>query len=368
MPSSKNQRVRAGSAAKSYGNKDEPHLIAVKNHYIHRIAATLLAITAFQANAASPAPPKSWTHPEAARLEDPDFAIQGEYRSAEGKPAMGAQVLALGGGRFDCFLLDGGLPGAGWEPGKSRIALKATRKDAAIECRDDSGKTKATIANGSIDLTKSDGTKHQLTRIERKSPTLGATPPKDALVLFDGTSTEHWENGKMEGGHLQANGCTTIRKFGSYKLHLEFRTPYKPEARGQQRGNSGVYHSGRWETQILDSFGLDGKDNECGGIYSISKPQLNMCLPPLAWQTYDVDFIPAKFDESGKRTAWPRITVHLNGVLVHQDLELNKDFTTSAPIHHPLKDTTGPIFLQEHGNPVAFRNIWIVPDPQKADH
>ena len=134
-----------------------------------------------------------------------------------------------------------------------------------------------------------------------------------------------------------------------------------PAARGQARGNSGVYHSGRWETQVLDSFGLDGRDNECGGIYSIAQPRLNMCLPPLAWQTYDVDFTPATFDVNGRRTAWARITVRLNGVLVHENLELTKDFTTSAPLSSPLDSPAGPIFLQNHGNPVVYRNIWLVP-------
>ena len=86
-----------------------------------------------------------------------------------------------------------------------------------------------------------------------------------------------------------------------------------------------------------------------------------MCLPPLAWQTYDVDFTAAKFDAEGKRTAWPRITVKLNGVLVHEDLELNKENTASAPINTPLTSPEGPVFLQNHNNPVAFRNIWIKP-------
>jgi hypothetical protein len=86
-----------------------------------------------------------------------------------------------------------------------------------------------------------------------------------------------------------------------------------------------------------------------------------MCLPPLAWQTYDVDFKAAKFDTSGKQTAWPRITVKLNGVLVHEDLELAKNLTTSAPLKGPLKDPKGPVHLQNHNNPVVFRNIWVVP-------
>lgn len=212
-----------------------------------------------------------------------------------------------------------------------------------------------------MSLITSDGAQHRLSRIERRSPTLDAKPPTGAVVLFDGSSVEQWENGKMEKGHLIANGSLSKQRFGDYMLHLEFRTPYKPDARGQKRGNSGVYQSGRWETQILDSFGLDGKDNECGGLYSISQPRLNMCLPPLTWQTYDVEFTAARFDDSGKRLAWPRITVRLNGVLIHENVELAKDFTTSAPLSTPLDGPEGPLFLQEHGNPVAFRNIWLVP-------
>jgi hypothetical protein len=300
---------------------------------------------------------KIWTEPETALREDADFVIQGEY----GGGATGVQVVAMGEGRFDGYLLEGGLPGLSWLPVKNRIHLQGAREGENVVMSDAGKKISATIRNKEMVLKEEDGTTHTLPRIERSSATLGAKAPEGAVVLFDGTSTDHWDNGKMENGLLQSTGSTTKRMFGSYKLHLEFRTPYKPMARGQQRGNSGIYHSGRWETQILDSFGLEGKDNECGGIYSISKPRLNMCLPPLAWQTYDVDFTAAKFDASGKRTAWPRITVKLNGVVVHEDLELSKDFTTSAPISKPLEGPNGPIYLQAHGNPVLYRNIWIVP-------
>ena len=182
-------------------------------------------------------------------------------------------------------------------------------------------------------------------------------PPANAIIL----SADKWENAKVENELLWANASTTKQRFGSYTLHLEFRTPYKPHARGQKRGNSGVYHSGRWETQILDSFGLDGRDNECGGLYSIAKPKLNMCLPPLTWQTYDVEFTAAKVDASGQRTAWPCITVRFNGVIIHDSVELAKDFTTSAPLSTPLTSPEGPIHLQQHDNPVAFRNLWLIP-------
>lgn len=326
---------------------------------IQVLAASILLLQCLPtpAAAAPKVPLKAWTDPAAALREDPDFAIQGEYAEA----ATGAQVVALGDGRFDAYLLEGGLPGAGWAPVKSRTVLHGGRAGDEVVLKDDAGKITATIRQDRMVVVGADGVKTGLSRTERGSPTLGAKPPAGAVVLFDGSSAEAWENGKAENGHLLASGCTSKKRFGDYTLHLEFRTPYMPTARGQQRGNSGVYHSGRWETQILDSFGLDGKDNECGGIYSISKPRLNMCLPPLAWQTYDVEFTAAKFDASGKRTAWPRITVRLNGVVVHENLDLPKDFTTAAPINQPLVNPAGPVNLQNHGNPVVFRNIWIVP-------
>jgi len=322
-----------------------------------RYSFALVALAFSSTDAAPLTDNQTWTDPATASREDKDFSVQGEYA---GK-GIGAQVVALGGGRFDVYVLNGGLPGAGWEPGKSRSKITGERKDGRIECVDAATMITATMENGQMSLTTADGLRHQLQRIERSSPTVAAAPPANALVLFDGTTTEKWENGKMDNGHLQATGATSKQQFGDTKLHLEFRTPYKPLARGQKRGNSGIYHRGRWETQILDSFGLDPQDNECGGIYSIAEPRLNMCLPPLAWQTYDVEFTAAKFDAAGKRIAWPRINVRLNGVLIHENRELTKDFTASAPISRSLDGPLGPVFLQEHSNPVEFRNIWIVP-------
>ncbi len=346
--------------AKTFGNKPDNESLSLMNiPFLPYYACVLLAI--LPANAAQKTDHKTWTDPESALREDPDFATQGEYRGAEPGTAMGAQVVALGSGRFDVYILDGGQPGEGWEPGKSRTLLKGGRKSEFVEFADDSGKITATFADALLSVTTADGAKHKLARIERHSPTLGTKPPDGAVVLFDGSSADNWENGKMENGYLLATGCSSKRHFSDYRLHGEFRTPYKPTASGQQRGNSGIYFNGRWETQILDSFGRNGNDNECGGIYSISKPRINMCLPPLAWQTYDVEFTAAKFNASGKREAWPRITVRLNGVTVHENVELAKDFTTSAPISKPLDGAEGPIFLQDHGNPVVFRNIWIVP-------
>ena len=302
---------------------------------------------------------KTWIDPVVAEKEDPDFSVQGEYLSSEGE-IYGAQVVALGGGKFDAYLLSGGLPGKGWNPETDKIHLEGQMEGGLCVFRAAAGVSKMQIEKSTLTLEKEDGKKFSLARVVRTSPTLGAKPPTGAVVLFDGSSADLWEKGKMEKGLLTATGATTKQTFGSYQLHVEFRTPYKPAARGQGRGNSGIYHAGRWETQILDSFGLKGMQNECGGIYSIATPKLNLCLPPLTWQTYDVDLTSATFDAAGKRTAWPRITVRLNGVIIHENLELSKDFTPSAPLSTALTPAAGPVHLQDHGNPVMFQNIWIL--------
>ena len=302
---------------------------------------------------------KAWIDPAMALKEDPDFSVQGEYGSAKANAIIGVQVVALGKGTFDAYVLEGGLPGLGWTREKARTVLKGTRDGETVTFASPNSKITAKIRDGRCILIDEDKWEFSLPRIERRSPTLAAKPPKGATVLFDGSSADQWKNGQMANGYLLAKGLTTKALFKDYTLHLEFRTPYMPEARGQGRGNSGIYHSGRWETQVLDSFGLEGMGNECGGIYSIARPRLNMCLPPLTWQTYDVVFKAAKFSADGKRIAWPRITVRLNGVLVHEDLELPKNFTTAAPLNSELKSPEGPVYIQDHGNPVVYRNIWI---------
>jgi hypothetical protein len=285
----------------------------------------------------------------------PDFVVQGEYEGTNGKDSRwGAQVVALSDGKFDAVLYPGGLPGAGWD-GKTKLALQGETKDGVT--RFSSEKYSGQIKDGSFSGHGEGGAVFQLKKVSRRSPTLGAKPPEGALVLFDGSSVDQWENGKLEDGGLLGVGARTKQKFKDYKLHLEFRTPFMPAARGQGRGNSGMYLNDQYEVQVLDSFGLNGENNECGGIYSIAKPLVNMCLPPLAWQTYDVDMQAAKFDESGKKTAPAVVTIRHNGVVIHDKLELPKN-TPGGGVNDESKP--GAIFLQNHGNPVRFRNIWIV--------
>lgn len=264
--------------------------------------------------------------------DDPDFAIQGEYVGVD----RAMQVIAAGDGDFDLVIYEGGLPGAG-----------ATGQPRRIESDIDAVE----------DLIESMG----LEKVERVSPTMGREAPVGAITLFDGTQDaidQHWEKGQLSEDGLLKEGTQTKQRFQDYTLHLEFRTPYAPEARGQKRGNSGVYHQGRFETQILDSFGLEGLDNEAGGIYTVSAPSVNACFPPLRWQTYDVDFTAARYDADGKKTANARMTVRLNGIIVQNDVEVPNPTRASTVKAGP---EPGPIVLQNHGDPVRFRNIWLMP-------
>lgn len=304
----------------------------------------------------------TYDDPEQAAKADPDFAWQGEYVGAlqtpQGEQKYAVQVIALGEGKFRAVGYHGGLPGDGWT-GEPKVAVESQRQGDEVSFQKEEGG--GVLKDGTITLyTASNEKVGELQKVERKSPTLGKEPPPGAVVLFDGTeeSLKNWQGGKLTGNGLLVQGTTSKPTFGDHTLHLEFRLPYQPQDRGQARGNSGLYLQGRYEVQMLDSFGLEGEQNECGGIYSVKKPDVNMCFPPLAWQTYDLDYTAARYDENGKLTASPRVTVRHNGVVIHDNVELPGDRnTTAAPI--PPGPQNGPIYLQDHGNPVRYRNIWV---------
>ena len=304
----------------------------------------------------------AFTEPEKAGI---DYKLQGEYigelESEEGKRKIAVQVVALGDRKFRGVAYVGGLPGGGWSRGDERHVGEGELKNGQVQFKPDdpdaSESATATLEGGKIAIVRDQRTIANLEKVERKSPTLGARPPKGAIVLFDGSNTEAWDDGKLvEKNLLGPTGASSKRKFGDHLLHVEFRTPYMPSARGQGRGNSGVYIQSRYECQVLDSFGLEGEENECGGIYSISKPAVNMCFPPLSWQTYDIDFTAARYDENGKKTSNARVTIKHNGVVIHDELELPQ----GTPGRHPEGPEPDSVFLQDHGNPVAFRNLWVV--------
>lgn len=318
---------------------------------------SLCCLVCLTASAAETKENPTYDDPLAATA-DADFAIQGEYvgdlDTGFGALKTGARVIALGKGKFHTVLYLGGLPGDGWN--KEIYEGDGQLEDGAAVFKQPQGSGR--IENGTLTMTSIEGdVVGKLSRTERKSATLAQKPPEGAVVLFDGSGTDQFEKSRMTADGLLIPAATTKRKFGSCTLHLEFRTPFMPEARGQARGNSGCYLQGRYEVQILDSFGLAGKDNECGGIYSVKDPDANMCFPPLVWQTYDIDYTAATFDATGKKQKNARITVRHNGVVIHDNVEL-PHATTAAPV--PEGPGKGPLYLQDHGNPVRYRNIWLV--------
>jgi hypothetical protein len=195
-------------------------------------------------------------------------------------------------------------------------------------------------------------------------------PPSGAIVLFDGKDLSKWvkRDGKsevkwtlrdgalMEGVKGHGDIMTKEQFDGTFKLHVEFRVPYEPAGKGQGRGNSGVYVQGRYEVQVLDSYGLKSEKNDCGAIYGVSAPLVNACKAPTVWQSYDIEFTAPKF-ENGKKTEPARMTVYQNGVKIQDNVAIPVDNTTAGLGGDPSKP--GPILLQDHGHPVQYRNIWL---------
>ena len=293
----------------------------------------------------------------AAAAKDPDFALQGEYAGEIKGEKRGVQIIALGNGKFHAVGYEGGLPGDGWTKDMEKWEGDGTLKDGALQLTSEHGN--GTLKDGVLSVTNAAGDKiGDLKKIVRESPTIGAKPPQGATILFDG-KTNDFKPGKTDGDLLlteKTGGQNSQTKFQSVTLHVEFLLPFKPMARGQGRGNSGVYLQGRYECQVLDSFGLKGENNECGGIYTIAAPLVNMCYPPLQWQTYDIDYTAATY-ANGKKTKNAAITVKHNGVLIQDNTEIPHN-TTAAPVKEGAEP--GPLHLQDHGNPIRYRNVWIV--------
>ena len=347
-----------------------------------------------------------------------DFTIQGEYLTEVDGYKVGLHLIADGGGKFRVVAYPGGLPGDGWNAGQPRMLGTATVTGEEIAFNMTEGRGTATDqsivmpekveAKGKVTIEtpqrgqgstgQGGGTPRQgagqfrgnpvkielpasggmpamtFEKQNRRSPTLGQAAPAGAVVIFDGTNLDKFQPGARmnepqqragggdgnaqqrpgAGNTLWAEAATTAFEKRPYKMHLEFMLSYMPQARGQARSNSGVYIDERYECQVLDSFGLEGLDNECGGFYQFSKPLVNMCFPPLTWQTYDFEFTPAKYN-GDQKTANARITVVHNGVVIHKDLEL--------PKNTPGRKNEGPeplgVYLQGHGNKVQYRNIWV---------
>jgi len=315
----------------------------------------------------------TFTNPEAAGR---DFQIQGEYVGHVGKVVpIGVQVIALGGGQFDGVVYRGGLPGAGWDGspssyfvGKTDGRVTALDGHWGYQLEEKNPFWQATIQDGIIrghDLSYRnlvEDVSFELHKVQRTSSTMGAKPPPGAIVLFDGTDTNAWVEGQIVEKGLLRSGAITRRSFKDHRLHLEFRTPFMPTARGMYRGNSGVFLRNRMEIQIVDSFGWTRINRRfvrnswvgrCGGIAEFIPPRVNMSFPPLSWQTYDIEYTAARWDEQGQELSPALVTVRQNGVMIHNRQVLPSESTVKADRE------LGPLYLQAHHDRVVYRNIWV---------
>jgi len=198
-----------------------------------------------------------------------------------------------------------------------------------------------------------------------------ADPPSDAVVLFDGKSLASWRSSdgsaakwKIRDGYMEVAPGTgeivTAEPFGDCQLHIEWATPAVVKGEGQERGNSGVFLMGHYEIQVLDSY--DNKTyfhGQAGSVYKQYAPLVNASRPPGQWQSYDIIFRAPRFDEQGKPIERARVTVLHNGALIQNNVEIfGNTYNDRAAVytaHAPLE----PLRLQDHGNPVRYRNIWI---------
>lgn len=299
------------------------------------------------------------------------FSDQGRYPLNKNHAPCAAQVIDVGNNTYEIHLTEKLYTGAGIL-GRAQGKMK----EGKIVFESD-------VLNGTIESNKLRGELSfggqllgfELSKTERVSKTLGAAPPKDAIVLFNGTNFDQWigdgerqvqwkilNNNEAEvipvtPGVRPKHDIYTRKKFTDFYLHIEFMLPLMAEAIGQQRANSGVIFENIGEIQILDSYGLEGDFNECGAIYRNSPPKVNMAFPPLSWQTYDIIFRSPSYDKNGKRSGDGKMTVYHNGVRIHYEYPLKRGPYQLEPGEQELPVS---IRLQDHQNTLWFKNIWAV--------
>ncbi len=203
------------------------------------------------------------------------------------------------------------------------------------------------------------------------TPGDGTAAPSDAIVLFNGTDLSKWQHEKGGAPKWRVeDGCFTVVKktgslvtkqaFGDIQLHIEWRTPAEVVGESQGRGNSGILLQSRYELQVLDSYNNQTYSNgQAGSIYKQHIPLVNVCRKPGEWQTYDIIFIAPRFNDDGSLLSPGRITVLQNGVLVQNNVEIKGTVAFRGQPEYSKHNPKEPLLLQDHGNPVSFRNIWV---------
>ena len=287
----------------------------------------------------------------------PEAEVQGLYEGSLKDVKFEARVIAMGKDAFKIYLrqdLGGGKVG--------KVELDGKVEGDAVTFKSKGGEVEWTASYGAGALKgTAGGVEFTAKRVERKSATMGKKPPQGAIVILDGKNWGELKGGSEEwkvadDGSIQVpkGGMNSKQQVdGSFDYHVEFLCPLQPSARSQGRGNSGCYLPNGDEVQVLDSFGMDTyKGGGCGGLYNYKDPDVFdvfslASLPPLEWQTYDMEYRVEKAD--GKLVGKPKLTVYHNGIKIHDNAEL-KNAAKKGGFH-----------WQDHGNPVRYRNIWVVP-------
>jgi hypothetical protein len=297
--------------------------------------------------------------------EFPGYEFMGEYTgdvSFNGGDEYTAslQVAVYGENSFRGLFIAGQLPG---------VTDQAIGEDQMFEVQGElEGESLIIEGNHPLRFRYSDGQfeainneneiRGYLERVIRTSPAMGMSPPENAVILFDGTHLDYWnDETQMTEDGLLIQGATTAAEYGDMRLHAEAKLGFMPNSESSGRANSGIYIQNRYEVQIIDSFGLPPQISGNGSLYNESAPRINTSLPPLAWQTYDVFFRAPRFDEDGSKTENARITVYLNGILVQDDEELESGTGAGGQREEV---TAAELYLQGHTGPVRFRNVWMV--------
>jgi hypothetical protein len=302
---------------------------------------------------------------------DPVMGIyDGFWTAKDGKKGrVTGQIRPIGGGKYDGFVefyrakaREGALKLVSAGDGSLKFKGEAIKdvEGSLLAQIDGSCEVKDGKMTGVLSGDLGEGTFEAALTIH-ESPTMGAKPPAMGVVLFDGKSTNAWRDFHWKitpEGSMIVNGgdIHTREKYVNYNLHLEFKTPFMPNQQGQARGNSGAFLQNRYEVQVLDSFGLFPlKNNDCSALYSVKAPDSNACFPPGQWQTYDITFVQG----NAAHKELPTVTVVHNGATVIEKFEIPTAILEKGTGGDGKED--GFLRLQDHGNPVEYRNIWVEP-------